>query len=166
MPYCSSCGSEVNEQAIVCVKCGVGLPKSSTNTLRDVEITASFQIKTIAILIDTLIVYALTFVNGFLVGAFFHGESVNNPDFFNSLLGISACFMQILGFFIVGMRNKGKYWLHLFLVALCVWPTGLINVYNGQEFSIWFFGIIIIVICMGVGGGLRLLIPRKPTFQE
>ena len=37
MPYCSSCGSEVNEKAIVCVKCGVGIPKSSTNTLREAK---------------------------------------------------------------------------------------------------------------------------------
>lgn len=26
MPFCASCGAEVNEKAIVCVKCGVALP--------------------------------------------------------------------------------------------------------------------------------------------
>ena len=29
MPFCPSCGFEVNEKAIVCIKCGVGVGNSS-----------------------------------------------------------------------------------------------------------------------------------------
>lgn len=31
MPFCPSCGAEVQEKAIVCVKCGVGLTPAGAN---------------------------------------------------------------------------------------------------------------------------------------
>jgi hypothetical protein len=33
MPFCHSCGSEVNEKAVVCVKCGVAVNGASALTL-------------------------------------------------------------------------------------------------------------------------------------
>ena len=30
--FCPSCGSEVNENAVICVKCGTSLPKSTEST--------------------------------------------------------------------------------------------------------------------------------------
>ena len=125
--------------------------------------TKSIQMKLIAILIDALIVYGLSFLGGFLGSILLRASKINNSELYVALLGISGGIAISLGFFIVGMRTNEKYWWHLSLVALCTWLGGLLNLLNSGNFYNWFFSIILIFFCMVVGGGLRLLIPRKST---
>ena len=113
------------------------------------------------ILIDTVIVWSLTFFGGFVVGFVLSASGIADANIKISLLAISNVFFSILGFFIVGMRNDERYWLHLSSVALFSWLSGFVNLLFGHNFTLIFISILMVFGCMLIGGGLGLLIRKK-----
>ena len=124
------------------------------------------------VVLDAVIVYALTGVCGFFVGFYF--RAVGGPELASSIalhksnaiaaLAISNAFANLLGFFIVGFRApETGYWRHLWAVAVLAWLSGLLNVlFFHVAFLGWLFGILAIALFMGLGGGFaRLTRPRK-----
>ena len=79
---------------------------------------------------DALRILVLTFVGGFFIGV--NRSLSSNPDQQNDLLiaGSNLVFSTV-GFTISAARSPRQRWKHILLVALCVWPMGLINVLFG-----------------------------------
>ncbi|MBR2080983.1 MAG: hypothetical protein IKC50_06320 [Oscillospiraceae bacterium] len=51
MKYCQHCGAEVNENAVVCVKCGCSLQQANANQSKEVDNSVSTGLVVLAVLI-------------------------------------------------------------------------------------------------------------------
>ena len=108
---------------------------------------------------DAVVVFALTFIGGFLVGI------AGQFTYLSSVwIGVSNLVLGSAGFAYSAYNARGHRWEHLFAVALGVWLLSLINPLLGlSSISSWTFGIIFILILMliGAGIGFRLRSLRK-----
>ena len=70
MPFCSSCGAEANEKAVVCIKCGVALNPAAMGSLGNLNPAGSSDK-------EWLVAVLLCFFLGFLgVHRFYTGHTV------------------------------------------------------------------------------------------
>jgi hypothetical protein len=104
-----------------------------------------------AILRDVLIIVALTFIGGFVVGV------AAPPRSSRGMLAIAASNLLLgtVGFAISGRLAVGSRWRHLAYVGLCVWLAGLLNVvFFGFSVDQWLVSIIAVALMMGLGGAI------------
>jgi hypothetical protein len=112
-----------------------------------------------AVIRDVLIIFALTFLSGFVIGlsGARHGQQY--------LLAIAAgnLLFMVIGFTISGALAKTARFKHLIQVALGVWLLGLLNLVIGSAtIAQWAIGIVFILVAMGIGGGLSFLFVKGP----
>ena len=112
------------------------------------------QLRPAAVARDVAILWVLTLVGGFVAGV--AGAGPGTPRFVAALF-VSNTLLGIIGFIISGCLVGGRRWKHLFVVALILWLTGLVNMLFGVTFIQWVFGIVAILIFMGIGGGISYL---------
>src|SRR5438046_1609746 len=108
------------------------------------------------ILRDVLIVVALTFIGGFVIG-------LAEPSSSRRMLAIAASnvLFGTVGFAISGCLAVGNRWLHLAYVGLGAWLVGLMNVlFFGLSIVQWLFSIFGVGLMMGVGGAISYVFKR------
>ena len=119
---------------------------------------AGAAIRILPILRDILIVFALTFVGGFVVGFIFATQGAYGTSSYAVALGLSNLLLSTVGFVISGCLAPPERWRHLLLVAVGVWLLSLINVaFMGVPLIQWAILAIPIAVTMGVGGGVSHL---------
>ena len=109
------------------------------------------------ILRDIVIIVALTFIGGFVIGL------AAAPTSSRGMLAIAASNLLLgtVGFVISGCLAVGSRWRHLAYVGLGVWLAGLMNVLLfGFSIAQWFFGIIGVALMMGLGGAISYVFKR------
>jgi hypothetical protein len=111
---------------------------------------------------DALIIFVLTFVGGFGIGVA-RGLYAVPENAYVFLIACSNLLFCTIGFTISAARSPTHRWKHVLLVALCVWPMGLLNVFFGITLVQWFFGIIFILLTMALGGALSYLFNSRST---
>ncbi len=113
-------------------------------------------INTKALVRDAVIVFGLTFLGGFVVG-------FANPGADNTVaIALSDFIFASLGFFIAGCLTKVSRFNHLSKVVLAVWLISALNMFIGATPIQWVFGLIVLFVTMGIGGGLSLLAVKAP----
>ena len=111
-----------------------------------------------AMALSIAIIFILTVLGGLIVG-------ISGPPKSRYLLaaGVASMLMSTVGFTISGVIIKKDRFIHLFLIAVCVWILGLLNVIMGQvTFSQWVVSLISVCLTAVVGGGLSYLFRGKP----
>jgi len=109
------------------------------------------------ILRDIVIIVALTFIGGFVIGL------AAAPTSSRGMLAIAASNLLLgtVGFVISGCLAVGSRWHHLAYVGLGVWVAGLLNVLLfGFGIVQWFFSVIAVVLMMGLGGAISYAFKR------
>ena len=116
----------------------------------------------IGVLRDIIIIWVLTFLGGFFVGL--TGVRGERGQLAISVLAI---LLMIVGFTISGCIVKVNRFKHLFVVALGVWITSIVNIFLGiSDLVTWILCIITIVFSMLIGGALSLIFVRPPKSVE
>jgi hypothetical protein len=106
---------------------------------------------------DSLIVFVLTFVGGFLVGLL-TGYTGGDPSLY-LWISLSNFVLGTAGF--AYSWYHARSWKHVFAVAVVVWVISLINVTLAQvTISQWFAGIVPVLIFMALGAGVGGLLHR------
>ena len=105
---------------------------------------------------DALIIFALTFIGGFAIGLARPLFAIPDEGYLILITAANFVFSTV-GFTISATRTPRHRWKHILLVALCVWPMGLVNVFFGVTLVQWFFGILFLVITMAFGGTLSYI---------
>lgn len=119
------------------------------------------------ILRDTLLVWGLSLVGGFIVGFSFAMRGAAGDQTEMMLIALSNIICSIIGFTISGCLARKNRFQHLFWVALMTWLTSLFNVVvMGFPFGQWALSIILIMVLMGAGGGLSFIFVRPPPEEE
>jgi hypothetical protein len=112
------------------------------------------QVRVALILRDIVIIVALTFIGGFVIGL------AADPTSTRGMLAIAASNLLLgtVGFVISGCLAVGSRRRHLAFVGLGVWIAGLMNVLLfGFGFIQWFLGFFAVALMMGVGGAISYL---------
>lgn len=115
------------------------------------------QVRVGPILRDIVIIVALTFIGGFIVGV------AGAPTSSRGMLALAASNLLLgtVGFVISGCLAVGSRWRHLGYVGLGVWLAGLMNVlFFGVGIVQWFFSIIAVALMMGVGGAISYVFKK------
>ena len=110
------------------------------------------------ILRDIVIIVALTFIGGFVIGL------AVAPTSSRGMLAIAASNLLLgtVGFVISGCLAVRNRWRHLPYVGLGVWLAGLMNVlFFGFGIVQWFFSIIAVALMMGIGGAISYVFKRE-----
>lgn len=120
------------------------------------------DIKWRAVIRDVLIIFALTFLGGFVAG--FATALAGSAIEFNIMaIAVSNVIFMVVGFTISGALAKENRFKHLLHVAIGVWLSSLINVaFFGTTLANWVFSIAFVIIAMGIGGALSFLFVRSP----
>lgn len=108
--------------------------------------------------IDTLIIYALTFLAGFVLGliAGVMGTEVNAGT-----LSIAVLVLTCAGFAYSSYRAEGNRLMHLSAVGAGLWLVSGTNVLFGfAGVSEWMYSILIILVCGTIGGGIGVLLAK------
>lgn len=109
---------------------------------------------------DAVIVWILTAMGGFVVGAAASGSQRDAQRFMLAIAASNLLFGTV-GFTIAGCLSPPGRWKHLSIVAVVAWFCGLINVaFVGVTIPQWIGSIIFIAIMMGVGGALSYIFKR------
>jgi|SRR6185436_14288661 len=109
---------------------------------------------------DVAIIWALTFIGGFIVSIAGGASSLDQSQY---VLAIAASNLLLgtVGFTISGVLAPLGRWRHLGIVAFWVWITGLLNVLlNVVTIPQWIGGSIFVAMMMGLGGALSYLFKR------
>jgi hypothetical protein len=106
----------------------------------------------VAVMRDIGIIFALTFVGGFVIG---FGSAFAGQETPGLLVGLSNVFFGSVGFAISYLWATNNRWQHLFAVALGTWVLSLVNVLLGfGTILTWSLAIIPILIMMGLGSAV------------
>ena len=124
------------------------------NDMESQDSPASTQLRPAAVARDVAILWVLTLIGGFVAGV--AGAAPGTPRFAAAIL-VSNTLLGIIGFIISGCLVGGRRWKHLFVVAVILWITSLINIFFGVTLMQWAFGIIAGLIFMAIGGGISYL---------
>ena len=117
-----------------------------------------------AVVRDVVMLWILTGIGGFIIGVATVGSEL--PI---GAVALSNVILGIIGFCISGCMMAENRWRHLFIVALFVWLTSIVNIFVGPfSFMNWLLGMVVIFIMLAVGGGISFLIvkPRQNTSVE
>lgn len=115
------------------------------------------NIRWLPVLRDVLIVFASTFIGGFLVGflaALLHWDS----ETYAVTLGLTNILFGSIGFLIAGLLVTRDRWAHLCHVGFASWLLSLVNLAFGVSLIQWLFAIVFIAVMMAIGGGMAALI--------
>lgn len=166
------CDTDPPSQAVFFHPCGAQAPESSQQRLdQGAPLPASIQAESIVsrgekpprgqphqgltMVRDVAIVLGSGFLGGFLIGL--TGASGPRREFAQA---VPILLLGTAGFAIVGCLTPTGRFRRLLVVALLSWCASLVQVLFGQPFSEWFFGLIGVLIMMGIGGGLSFLFVR------
>lgn len=118
MKYCSNCGAEINENAVVCVKCGAAvqnannsLQKSNSNSTGFAK--SSMILGIVAIIFGAISLVLALCVNYYLTGTFEGRLERYATDFATTKIGLYIllipvpAILSIIGF-LLGLFNKNK----------------------------------------------------------
>jgi hypothetical protein len=105
---------------------------------------------------DTLIVYGLTFLSGFVVGAAAGPAGLDQPSM-QIAIALANIVFGIVGFTIVGAMTKTQRFKYMTKVVFLLWAVNLMNLLMGGTLLRWFLGLPFLFAIMGVGGALSLL---------
>ena len=113
-----------------------------------------------AIVRDTLIVFALTFVGTFVAGL----VGPQDPESKLYTLATVNLAFTAMGFAISGVLARFDRFSHLWKVALALWVVGLANVLLvGASLGQWVLSLVFILVAMGIGGAASYLITPRRT---
>ena len=118
----------------------------------------SDKLKPLRVLIDVGITYGLTCLGGVVIGI---ASAMAHQPRSMLVIGASNIIFSVIGFAIAGYFTTENRWRHLLCVAGGLWLTGLPNLALGITFLQWFFGIVVILFAMAIGGGLASLVKNK-----
>jgi len=102
-----------------------------------------------AVIRDVGVLLLLTGIGGFIVGVARPGADIED---LTAAIAVSNILLSTIGFTISGSRTSGKRWKHLFIVAVGLWLSSLINLLFGISILLWIAAIPMILVVMGVGG--------------
>lgn len=106
------------------------------------------------ILIDSVIIFVLTFFGGLVVGLL---AGLTGAQLSLAMLGLVNVLCASAGFAIASYRKTEDRWPHLFVVALIFWLTGLINVITGfTNMGGWLTSLVPSLVFMAIGGGIGM----------
>ena len=116
MRYCSNCGAEVNENAVVCIKCGCSLKSdnvSNTNNVQDQGSKSSMVIGIIALIFAAIGFILVLALQSYLTNTYQGRIQRLASDFESSRIGMVVLFIPVPGIlsiigFILGLTNKVK----------------------------------------------------------
>lgn len=109
-------------------------------------------------IIDAILVLAVGFAGGFLVGVVTSIASVPTSQV-GVILGLTNLLTGIVGFTVVGVRAPGNRWRHLAFVALLFWLGSSFNIL-AVGFWPWFVSAIFAALFAALGGALSYLFRR------
>ena len=114
---------------------------------------------------DTLIIFLLTFLGGFVIG--FAVASANAPVSM-AAIGLSNVLFATVGFCISGCLSPIQRFRHLGVVLAVVWLLGLVNLLIMDNLNIltWIVSLIPLAVAMLVGGGISFLFVRGRGLAE
>lgn len=117
------------------------------------------NVRWLAVLRDIALIWLLTFAGGFVVGM-----AGATGDTFILAIAASNLLLTTVGFTIAGCLAKQDRFKHLFLVALGLWFTSLVNVLSPAVSLVqWAASIVAILVTMAIGGGLSFLFVKPST---
>ena len=112
---------------------------------------------------DVLILFALTFMGGFVIGAAV-GSSFSTSVNAQFALIISNFLFSVVGFCISGALAKINRFKHLIVVAVVFWVCSAANMLIAPlTFAQWAFSIVFILVTMGIGGALSFVFVKAPS---
>ncbi|MBV8466817.1 MAG: hypothetical protein JO218_12810 [Burkholderiales bacterium] len=112
---------------------------------------------------DVIIVMALTFLSGFVIGFSISFAHLNvDQAKFMMMISISNIVFSIVGYFISGCLTPQARWTHLTYVAIGVWLASLCNLAFGVTVVQWLLGLPVSFVAMAVGGSMSAIIVRAP----
>jgi hypothetical protein len=123
--------------------------------------TSDGTIRAGPVLRDIAVIYVLSAIGGFLLGASTGDQS---PEPLRFLWGIAVAniLLVTIGFVISGCLARGNRWRHLFIVAAGVWWAGIVNVvFLGVGIVQWLLSSVLIAVLMGVGGGISFVLKKE-----
>jgi uncharacterized membrane protein (GlpM family) len=115
-----------------------------------------------------VLVYAFTFIGGFVIGVTV-GNSDLPPQQVVLALMVSNFIFSIVGFCITGILVKTERFKTLLVVALICWLLSALNMLFVPTFGPlqWVFSSVFLLVTMGIGGGLSYLFaPAVPNQNE
>jgi hypothetical protein len=108
------------------------------------------------ILRDAVIIYALTFLGGFVIGI---GARLSGQRLPLAAIVVSNLVFGTVGFTVSGCLVRKNRFKHLRAVAVVTWLTGLINVWAlGTSLVQWVASALFVATIMALGGGLSFLL--------
>lgn len=136
MKYCSNCGAEINENAVVCVKCGAALNVNNSLQNNNINYNAlaksSMILGIVAIIFGAISLVLALCVNYYLTGTFEGRIERYATDFATTKIGLYIllipvpAILSIIGF-LFGIFNKNKsnsktvgIVLNAITIAICI----------------------------------------------
>lgn len=121
------------------------------------------QMHPLLILRDVAIVWAFTFVGGFVIG-FVANIRQFEPNQFVIAIALANLLFGTAAFTLIGCLAPPSRWPHLFFVALITWLMSAVNiVLIGSSVEQWLSSSIAVLIMMGIGGAISFLFKREST---
>ena len=110
---------------------------------------------------DTLIVWCLTVLGGFVVGFALGVVGAAGSPQIPLVVAVSNFVFGIVGFVIVGALAKTNRFRHLVVIALAAWVTSFLNVLLfAGSIGNWLLALPFIFVVMLIGGGISFLLVR------
>ena len=112
---------------------------------------------------DVIIVFALTFLAGIVLGIAL-GAGRISASRGAIALALSNVLFSIVAYCIVGAMAKTNRFKHLMVVATVCWLLSAFNMLFLPAFTVpaWMLSSVMVLFTMGVGGGLSFLFVRAP----
>lgn len=108
---------------------------------------------------DVAIIFILTAIGGFIIGMV---NAFSGGPLSIVWLAVSNLIFGSAGFAYSAYKVSAHRWAHLVAVAIGVWILSLMNPLLGlTTFTDWLFGIIAILLFMGIGGGIGIALARR-----
>ncbi len=112
--------------------------------------------------LDVLIIFVLTLIGGFIVGAILGSSGSLTSNSVILWTALSNIIFASAGFAYSAYKTTVNRWAHLVAVGGCVWALSLINVImQYATIQDWLLSIIPIIVFIGIGGGIGTLLAKK-----
>lgn len=112
------------------------------------------QLSIPAVIRDVGVLVLLTGIGGFIIGFARPGADIED---LTAAIAVSNMLLGTIGFTISGSHTSGKRWRHLFIVAVGLWLSSLMNLMLGLSILHWIAAIPVILVMMGVGGAISYI---------
>jgi FtsH-binding integral membrane protein len=126
------------------------------------DIARPHRIRLLKVLRDVVAIFVLTFLWGFAVSV--ASNLAPQARLFLAARVIGTFAILVLGFAASGILSPEKRWRHLSLVAAGLWIVGVMHAVIAGGNTSRSAGLpFLIAIATGIGGGLSVLVKRKPN---